>query len=359
MKAAQLYELGKPFRVEEVAIPELRDEDVLVEVQATFVAPSMKDIAQPGGNFVRPTLPAILGSDVVGTISKLGKQVKGLKVGRKVWVNSVLYYPTDEFALKGREGLSDSMAFQGMFTFNPANVHLMDEYQGGFAQYIKAPSHNIVLLPDSFPFEHAVRLGYLGTAFHALKRADVHYGSTVLINGATGTVGTGAVLLALAMGASKIIAVANKKDRLEKIRQINPAIIETISLQDGEITGKIIGLTNGKGVESFVDCLAYVDTVSTQQCIFAVKRGGTVVCIGGATGSLTIPYGFLLGTEINLTGSIWFHSYEVNEMISLVNSGRLNLDLFETKSFPLEQINEAIGLSGSRVGGLITVLIKM
>ena len=115
MKAARLFELGKPLQVEEVALPELRDEDVLVEVKATFIAPSMKDITQPGGFFVRPTLPAILGSDAVGNISKLGKHVKGLKEGQKVWVNSLLYYPTDEFALKGREGLRICRIYQSTF----------------------------------------------------------------------------------------------------------------------------------------------------------------------------------------------------------------------------------------------------
>lgn len=359
MKAALLYELGKPLRVEEVSNPVLRDEDVLVKVEATFVAPSMKNIAEPGGDFIRPTFPAILGSDSIGTISELGKYVKGLKVGQRVWVNSILYDPNDEFALKGREGLSDSMAFQGMFTFNPNNVPFLNEYQGGFAEYIKAPSYNIVPLPDDFPTEQAVRLGYLGTAYHGLKRAGVHYGSTVIINGATGTVGTGAVMLALAMGAVKVIAVANKKDRLEQLKQIDPKHIETVSLLDGEVTGKIMQLTAGKGADGFVDCLSYVDTTSTQQCIYAVKRGGNVVCLGGATGVLTIPYGFLLGTEITLTGSIWFHSYEATEMVNLATSGKLDLSLFDVKSYSLDQINEAIEFAGSRVGGMTTTLVKL
>lgn len=359
MKAARLHELGKPLVIEEVPVPELNDNDVLVEVKAVFIAPSMKNISQPGGNFIRPTLPAILGSDAVGLISKLGSNVKGLSIGQYVWVNSMLYYNTDEFALRGREGLSDSMAFQGMFTFNPANIHLMDEYQGGFAQYIKAPSVNIAVLPDNFPMEYAVRMGYMGTAFHALKRAGVHYGSTVMINGATGTVGTSAVMLALAMGASQIIAVANKKDRLQRIKQLNPEIIEVLSLLDGEVAPRIMELTYGKGAEAFVDCLSYVDTTSTQQCLFAVRKGGTAVCLGGATGNLTVPYGFLLGTEINLTGSIWFHTYEIDEIVRMATSGRLNLSPLDTVSYPLDKINEAIEMAGSRLGGLTTVMINI
>jgi len=80
--------------------------------------------------------------------------------------------------------------------------------------------------------------------------------------------------------------------------------------------------------------------------------------LGGATGDLVIPYGYLLGTEISLTGSIWFHSYEAAEMINMATSGRLNLNVFEVRSFSLEQINEAIDYVGSRVGGMITSLIK-
>ncbi|MBU2554577.1 MAG: zinc-binding dehydrogenase [Bacteroidetes bacterium] len=359
MKAARLYELGKPLVIEEVPIPELSDDDVLVEVKATFVAPSMNDILNPGGNFIRPALPAIFGSDAVGIISKLGSKVRGLQEGQKVWVNSLLYHKTDEYALMGREGLSDSMAFQGMFTFNPNNVHLLDEYQGSFAQYVKAPSTNVAILPDNFPLEQAVRIGYLGTAYQALKYANVHYGSTVLINGSTGTVGTSAVLLSLAMGATKIIAVANKKERLEKIRQINPLVISTLSLLDGDVTGRIRELTNGKGAESFVDCLQYVDTQSTHQCLYAVKKGGTAVFVGGATGNINIPYGFLLGTEIKLTGSLWFHHFEANEMVNLAQSGLLNLNLFDVKTFSLDEINEAVALAGSRLGGLTTVMVKI
>lgn len=359
MKSARLHELGKPLVIEEAPIPELSDEDILVEVQSAFIAPSMKDILTPGGNFIRPTLPSIFGTDAVGTISKIGKKVKRLKEGQKVWVNSLLYYKNDEYALMGREALSDSMAFQGMFTFNPNNVHLLDEYQGAYAQFIKTPSTNVTVLPDNFPNEQAVRIGYLGTAYQALKYANVHYGSTVLINGATGTVGTSAVLLSLAMGATKIIAVANKKDRLEKIRQINPSVISVLSLLDGEVTGKIKELTNGKGAESFVDCLQYVDTGSTHQCLYAVRKGGTVVLIGGATGNINVPYGFLLGTEIKLTGSLWFHNFDGDEIVNLAQSNLLNLNLFDVKSFSLDQINEAVNLAGERIGGLTTVMVNI
>jgi len=196
-------------------------------------------------------------------------------------VNSLISNGTDEFSLKGKNQLSDSMAFVGMFTFNPNGTKLLNEYQGGFAEYMKIPYTNIVPLDSSITDEQAVRLGYLGTAYQALKYANVHYGSTVLINGATGTVGTSAVLLSLAMGAVKIIAVANKKDRLEKIRQINPSVISTVSLLDGDVTGRIRELTNGKGAESFVDCLQYVDTQSTHQCLYAVKKEGRLYLLAG------------------------------------------------------------------------------
>jgi alcohol dehydrogenase len=90
-----------------------------------------------------------------------------------------------------------------------------------------------------------------------------------------------------------------------------------------------------------------------------VKKGGTAVFVGGATGNINIPYGFLLGTEIKLTGSLWFHNYEANEMVSLAQSGLLNLNLFDVKTFSLDEINEAVALAGSRLGGLTTVMVKI
>ncbi|MEN6511111.1 MAG: zinc-binding dehydrogenase [Chloroherpetonaceae bacterium] len=359
MKAAVLNELGKPLEIQEVDIPEIMDNDVLVKVTAVHIAPSTKGLLNAGGDFIRPNLPAIFGSDVVGTVTKVGKAVKGINEGQRVYVNSLISNGTDEFSLKGKNQLSDSMAFVGMFTFNPNGTKLLNEYRGGFAEYMKIPYTNIVPLDSSITDEQAVRLGYLGTAYQALKYAKVNQHSTVLINGATGTLGVSAVHMALAMGASKIIAVANRKDRLDKLASINPKKIIPISLQDDDYMQKILGATEGKGADALIDCLQYVGAGSTNQLLFAMKKAGTAVFIGGATGNVSVPYGFLLGTEVNITGSIWFSTADGIEMVNLVKNGHLDLSKLENKVYNFDKINEAIDYADARNGGIYNIVVKM
>ncbi|HEB3530125.1 TPA: hypothetical protein RZC51_001614 [Burkholderia cenocepacia] len=60
-----------------------------------------------------------------------------------------------------------------------------------------APSANLVKLPESIPFEAAARFGYIGTAYAGLKKAELEAGQTLIIDGATGTLGLGGTLCAL------------------------------------------------------------------------------------------------------------------------------------------------------------------
>lgn len=79
------------------------------------------------------------------------------------------------------------------------------------------------------PFDHAARFGYLGTSYAGLLKGGVRAGSTVLILGVTGTLGVGAVLLALAMGATKILGVARNVALLERVKALAPDRISVLS----------------------------------------------------------------------------------------------------------------------------------
>lgn len=103
-----------------------------------------------------------------------------------------------------------------------------------------APAANLVKLPaDSISFEQGARFGYLGTAYSALRKAEFSPGQTVLIDGATGTLGLGAVILALAMGAARIFATG-RNTLLEKLQQLDPQRIVPIAL--GSAPGSVADL---------------------------------------------------------------------------------------------------------------------
>ena len=92
---------------------------------------------------------------------------------------------------------------------------LFDAYPyGGLGEYMTAPQENLVKLPDTVSFEQGARFGYLGTAYSALKKANVGPGTTVLIDGISGTLGLGGCLNALAMGATKIFGTGRNAELL-------------------------------------------------------------------------------------------------------------------------------------------------
>jgi len=89
-----------------------------------------------------------------------------------------------------------------------------------------------------------------------------------------------------------------------------------------------------------------------------VKKSGTAVFIGGATGNVSIPYGFLLGTEINVTGSIWFSTADGIEMVNLMKHKKLDLTPIENKTYSFDKINDAIDFASERHGGMYNIVVK-
>src|SRR3546814_19871390 len=121
-----------------------------------------------------------------------------------------------------REGVPvacTSFVLQCYFGVTPTAQTVFDQYPfGGLGEYMIAPANSIVVLPDNISFQEAARFGYLGTAYSALRKGRAGPNVTTLINGGSGTLGLGAVLLALAMGVTKILAVAPNPELLEEVR---------------------------------------------------------------------------------------------------------------------------------------------
>ena len=118
--------------------------------------------------------------------------------GQRVYVTPGLYCGACPTCRADDTTNCDNFTFSGYFGFGPDLQLQLGAYPyGGMSEYVLAPQHNLVLLPDKVTFEQAARFGYLGTAYAALRKAEVGPGTTILVNGATGVLGPDAVLIAL------------------------------------------------------------------------------------------------------------------------------------------------------------------
>lgn len=364
MRAARLHEVGKPFTIDEMPIPQPTGADVLVRVRACGIVPNLNNVV----NFYPewfpflplPKLPAIYGLDPAGEIAALGPDAIGLKVGQRVYVNPLRFCGSCLKCRRGQQIACQSLVFAGYFGFVPGAQEMFDRYPwGGLGEYMLAPASSIVVLPDAVSFEQGARFGYLGTAYGALRRAKVGPDTSVLINGATGTIGVGAVMLALAMGAPTILAVARNEAILDKLKALAPKRIFTHSNNNGPCTDWARERTGGFGPDVVIEALGPgAPPQASLDAMMATSRAGTIVTVGGMDQKLPFDPIWLMCSHIAYLGSAWFTTGEGHDMAQMAASGALDLSPLEHLTFPLERVNEALSSAQQRSdGGLQNVVV--
>lgn len=366
MTAARLHEVGGEFQLDQVPIPTVTGTDVLVRVHACGVVPNLKNVITSYPEWFPflplPELPAIYGLDPAGEIAAVGPDVVGLEAGQRVYVNPLRACGTCAKCRMGKIIACDTLAFAGYFGFAPGATKMYKRYPwGGFAEYMVAPSESLVILPDKVSFEQAARFGYLGTSYGGLRRAKVGPDTTLLVNGATGTLGVGAVLLALAMGVPRILAVARNRDILAKIKSLSPERIITHSTIDGPCTDWARAETGGFGPDVVLDALGpEAPPEATMQAMESVTRGGTIVTIGGMDKNLPFNAIWLMCNHISYLGSAWFTTGQGNDMAQMIQAGTIQMDQLTHRCFPLDQVNEALEAAQNReLGGFDNVVVTV
>lgn len=365
MQAARLHSEGGRFQLEEVPVPTPRPTDVLVKVVAAGVVPNLRNViaAYPDGArpYQLPKLPAIFGLDAAGVVAAVGERVReGVNVGDRVYINPGLYCGACDACRRQDFTTCPSYTFMGYFGFGPRSQDQYDGYPyGGFGEYLTAPVANLVKLPENVTFEQACRFGYLGTAYSGLRKTGLSAGQTVLVNGGTGTLGVGAVLLSLAMGASRVFATGRDHGRLDRLQSLAPERIVSIPVTEGSIAARVLELTDGVGADVMLEALApYSPAATVVDAFNGLRRGGRAVNVGGVFETLPIEPVKLMVQQKSLMGSLWFSTAEGQDMARMAEAGTLKLDVFENELFPLAGINEALDATETRCGGFTNIVIK-
>jgi alcohol dehydrogenase len=360
MRAARLHEPGQPLRIDIVQVPQLRPRDVLVAVKVAGIIPNMNAIFSGRLWNQLPPLPACVGLDAAGTVAEVGRDVTDVDVGERVYVNPWLSCGTCVYCRASEPMLCSAAAFQGYFGFSPQSTRQLAEYPfGAFSEYITAAPHRLVRLPGSVAFEQAARFGYLGTSFAALRLAKVGGGSSVTINGITGTLGVGATLLALAMGATRILGLGRNREVLTELKALAPDRIEVLVLGEAPIADWVRQHSDGIGVDVLIDCSGRsAAAANTAQALAALKRGAVAVNIGALTEPLAIePMRFMTG-RLQLRGSNWFTTGEGQLMAEMAGAGVLDLSKLKTNAYPLAKINDALAEVARRPGGFVNIVVN-
>lgn len=359
MRAARLHEPGQPFRIDRIDVPTPRPRDALIQVKACGIIPNMNAIVSGKLWHSLPKLPAIIGLDAAGIVVKPPEGRSAVKPGDRVYINPFLSCGVCLHCRNNAPLLCGDAALRGYFGFSPKGAALLEEYPyGGLCEYITASADSLVSLPDEVTFEQGARWGYLGTSFSGLRRGGVGAGSWIAINGVTGTLGVGAVMLALAMGVSRILGWGRNRPVLERLKQLAPRRVDTLALGDREIVPWLLERTEGAGVDLLLDCTGRGGPAApVLEAQGAVKRGGVTINIGALAEPLPLnPTQFMTAAK-QYRGSNWFTNAEAAAMADMARVGALDLSPWEPRVYPLAGVNDALSDIKQRPGGFANLVV--
>ena len=359
MKAAVLSAVGAPVAIEELRHPEPKEGEVRIRVAACGVCHSDLHIAKGDLPFPKP---CVLGHEISGSVDAFGAGVAGLEAGQRVVASFVMPCGRCPQCLRGRDDLCETY-----FAMNRAKGTLYDgqtrlfrtdgtavamNMMGGLAEYAIVPATDVFPLPASLPLEESCVLGCaFMTAYGALKNAgELRAGESVAIVG-TGGVGSALIPIAKRMGASRIVAVDVRDDKLLAARALGAT--ETVN------AAKVDPVTAVAGVDVAVEALGRPETVA--QAFQMTRDGGRTVIVGVAAPKVAAPIEILriVRRGIRVTGSYGCRvRTDMPELLKLAAEGAVDLKASVTRRFRLSEINEAYALMerGEIIGRAIVVL---
>jgi Zn-dependent alcohol dehydrogenase len=225
-----------------------------------------------------------------------------------------------------------------------------------FAEYIVVPEQCCIPVNPAVPLPVAALVGCaVATGVGAvLNTAKVTPGASVVVFGAGG-VGLNIIMAAKLAGAGRIIAV----DRSEAKMAIAKTFGATDTLlAEAETIAQIRQLTAGRGADYVFEAIGLTDV--QEQCLEAVRPGGLVVLVGiSPMGSSTnLPGAIISRQEKTVTGSYYGSCNPARDFpayVDLYLQGRLDLSRLISRTYSLDQINEAYAdmLSGQIARGVI------
>ncbi|MBA2679336.1 MAG: zinc-binding dehydrogenase [Ktedonobacteraceae bacterium] len=247
MKAMILTQFGGPevFEEREVPLPHPQAHELLVKVYATSVNPMDIQFRQGGGQWAGITAPTILGYDVSGEVAAVGEEVHDFQVGDAV------YYTPDPFG------------------------------QGSNAEYHVVHKSIVARKPATLSHLEAASIPLVGsTVWEALiTRTQLHAGETVLIHGGAGGIGSLAVQLARAVGAT-VLATCSGRDSAF-VQSLGADA--TIDYTHKDAMEQVTQQTHGVGVDVVFDA---VGKELLARSIAVTKPFGRLVSIIGPTGNV-------------------------------------------------------------------------
>jgi NDMA-dependent alcohol dehydrogenase len=364
--AAVLRETNKPLSVERIELDQPREGEVLLRMAAAGVCFSDHHYLS-GRRSMR--LPAVIGHEGAGVVEAVGPGVLGLRPGDHVLQTFVapcgrcLQCKRRKFTYceAGLGAATDGSMTDGTFRMRAGGEDIGTGMRlGSFSQYTVTPETACVAIPKDIDLVAAslVSCGVSTGVGAALNVAHIKPGDSVAVFG-VGGVGTAAVAGAVAAGAGIVIAVDIVDSKLAAARTFGAT--HTVNAKDVDSVAAVREATGGYGVEKAILCIDVVRPEHISAAIDSLDSGGSAVIVGGAESSLDhipTPPAALMRSSKSVVGTMYGGldpHRDVLRYLDLYRTGRLPLDKFVSRTYPIEDVNASLEdlTAGRNIRGVI------
>lgn len=332
------------FGLKEKPIPQIKDDrDAIVKVTLASICSS--DIHIKHGSVLRAVEGITVGHEMVGIVEQIGNSVKNVKVGDRVTVNVETFCGECFFCQNG---------FVNNCTDKNGGWALGCRIDGGQAEYVRVPFADTGLnkIPDNVSDRQALFVGdVLATGFWAARISEIQKEDTVLIIGA-GPTGICTLLCAMLKTPKKIIVCEKDESR---IRFINKHYPNVLTVKPDECLEFVRKNSDHGGADVVLEVAG---TDSTFRLAWECARPNavvTVVALYDAPQILPLPE--MYGKNLTFkTGGV--DGCDCEEILSLIESGKIDTEPLITHTFPLEKIEEAYEIFENRRDGVIKIAVE-
>ena len=352
MKAAVLQAFGSPLIVEDRPPPTLGTGEVIVDMVAAGVLAYAREVYSGERQYLLET-PVVPGSSGIGRVRALGPDATRLSVGDWVFCDPTVRSRDD--------ALCPDITLQGLSAGNAEGGLRLQRYyhDGAYAEQMLTPTENVVRVPPLAGAGDAARwcaLSNLLVPYGGLLSISLQAGETVLVNGATGKFGSAAVEVALAMGASRVVATGRNQAVLKELgRRLGPRVRPLAMVGDEDADRSAILEAAARPIDCVFDILPPQATPSqVRAAVLAVRPNGRVALMGGvgftSGEDLGLPYRWIMRNNIRIQGQWMCPRNAIPRMIDMVDAGLIDLSHREVTTFPLAEINAAIEHAANNPG---------
>jgi alcohol dehydrogenase, propanol-preferring len=344
MKAARMHEYGKALVLEDIPVPTMAPDEVLVKVEACGMCRS--DVQLIDGYF-RPyadiPVPITLGHEIAGTISKMGDVVPrnaGLAEGDHVVVAPGWGDGICRHCQVGDTQICPNVRWPG---FGPV---------GGFAEYIPVPARYVIKVDKSLPFEQLAPLTDAGlTTYRGVKKLrDAGAFGPNRVIGVFGVGGLGAYAVQYAKllgGGARVVAFARSPEKLAIAKEYG--VDYTIAVRDktaDQVAKELEKLTGQKFLDAIMDCVGAPEMIQLGMSILGIS--GHYADVGLVGDRIDVPLFPRVSREQVFHGSFWGNNVDLMEVMALAAQGKIKHTITPIK---FEDLNHNIELL--RVGKIL------